>query len=97
MVESMQNSRRYSKLAVAGLLIAGPLFSAVIFASVAVAIAAAVGASHTFGIGVLVAVIVGAVNATALCMAIALGENGARVIADPAIEANGNVDYARAS
>ena len=93
----MQNSRRYSRLAVTGVLIVGPLFSAVIFAGVAVAIAAAVGASHTFGIGVLVAVIVGVVNAIALCMAIALGESGARVTADPAIEANGDLDYARAS
>ena len=93
----MQSSRRVSRFAVLSVLIGAPMLSAAVFGSIAIAIAAAIRAPHTFGIAALVAVIVVVVNSIALCMALALGDSGVRVVAEPANDARGEADHARAS
>jgi hypothetical protein len=93
----VQSSRRVSRFAVLSVLIGAPLLSAAIFGSIAIAIAAALGAPHTFGIAALVAVTVVVVNSIALCMALALGESGARIVAEPAKDARGEANHAQAS
>ena len=94
----MQTSRRIPRTVVLSILIACPLLAAAVFGGIAIAIASVFGASQTFGIGALVAVIAVVANSLALCMALALGDASPRVVASPIAQYTAEHDaFAQAS